>query len=124
MKRLFIAALIVALWLIFLDLSLPANALLFHNARRAYVKHVLQELKEYGAIVGQYQAHPPQASTEAEDAMYVTRAQWDMVLVEDRLRQYASSGEESDKHAVEGCLKQLERDIEDVPAYDDNRSKS
>lgn len=121
--RLGFALVIVAIWVLMLSiLTLPANALGWPSARSRYIRQVYHDINSYGLILGAYAKHPPAGSTGQEDAMYVIRGEADIVIVEEKLARYAKR--DAERADVEDALRQLARDIEDVPAENEqNRSK-
>lgn len=119
-ERFTLSLLIWVAWVLVMLASAPkAPALGLHrNARARYVRQVYYDLQKYGLMLGAYAAHPPDGSTAQEDAMYVTRGECDIVIVEEKLARYAHQyGEKAD---VESALKNLARDIEDAPVPNDH----
>lgn len=111
----------VAIWaaILFILASSAGASPFHHGARQKYVRQVYKELASYAIILGDYQAHPPDDSTEQEDSMYVTRGECDIVIVEERVQRYAHG--DIAKEAVEEALKNLARDIEDTPVPMEHR---
>jgi hypothetical protein len=84
-----------------------------------YIEHVKAELAHCSKYVGDYEHNPPKKTSAEQDALYVTRAEIDIAIVEQELAAYKKH--HTSRASVDEKIKQLERDIEDQPVMADDR---